>query len=269
MAKQEIHQKPIGTREWYDFIGLMADGLQFIHVGGREATDFLIKGYGINTSTRVLDVGCGGGNTACLLAKEIGCHVTGIDISEVMVAQANKRAAKEDVPHLVEFRQADVFDLPFGDASFDAVLLESVLTPLPGNKLDALKEIHRVMAPGGRIGANEAVFKEEMPAEVREILNSHPAVNEPFSEKSLREIFEKAGFTIQGWKVIEQAEAPNAMKQLGCGGLITFMFKAYPKILVKMLTDKRIREAGKIDDQITKANKEYMSAALVVASKIK
>lgn len=269
MTGSSEDQKPIGTREWYDFIGLMADGLQFIHVGGREATDFLVQGCQIGESTRVLDVGCGGGNTACLLARETGCLVMGIDISEVMISQAKKRAKKSNVAGLAEFRPADVFDLPFEDASFDAVLLESVLTPLPGNKLAALKEIHRVMAPGGMIGANETVFKEEMPSEVRKMLNAHPAVNEPFSEISLKEAFENAGFMIRDWKVIEQAEAPNAMKQLGCGGLIAFMVKAYPRILAKLLTDKRIREAGRIDGQITKVNKEYMSAVLLIANKKK
>jgi len=84
--------------------------------------------------------------------------VTGIDISEVMLAQATKRAEKERVSDQVEFRLSDVYELPFEDDHFDAALVESVLTPLPGNKVDALKEFYRVIKQGALIGLNEAVF---------------------------------------------------------------------------------------------------------------
>jgi len=42
MANNHTNLKPIDVREWYDFIGLMAGGLQFIHTGGKETTDFLV-----------------------------------------------------------------------------------------------------------------------------------------------------------------------------------------------------------------------------------
>ena len=58
------------------------------------------------------------------------------------------------------------------------------------------------------------------------------------------------------WQNIEQADLPNPIIQLGLKGLMTFMFMAYPKILASMLTDRRIREAARIDNQITKVNKQ-------------
>ena len=259
--------KPINVREWYDFIGVMAEGLQFIHTGGKEATEYLVQGCGIDAASQVLDVGCGGGYTACWLAKEFGCQVVGIDISEEMLSHANKRAHKEGVSDLVTFQHADVYELPFEDDHFDVALVESVLTPLTGDKTDALKEIYRVINHGGYIGLNEAVFKEDMPSEIRDITDMHPAISNPFSEKTLREATNNAGFTISKCKILEQADLPSPLKQLGCKGLIMFLFKAYPRILIRMLTDKRIREAAKIDDQITKVNKQYMSAMLVIAHK--
>lgn len=269
MADELLDQKPIGTREWYDFIGTMADGLPYIHTGGKEATDHLIQKCGINKATHVLDVGCGGGNTACRIARELGSRVIGIDISDVMVKQARIRAQKEGVADLVEFRVADVYDLPFEDASFDVVLVESVLTPLPGNKVDALKQLHRVLKPGGVIGVNETIFLENTPPEIMAVVNTHPAIYDPFNEKTLRAAIEKAGFKIREWNTSEEIEVPNVMKQMGCGGLIVFFLKSYPKILWKMINDKRIRVAGKIDDQVTKINKQYVRYALVIAGKNK
>ncbi len=46
------------------------------------------------------------------------------------------------------------------------------------------------------------------------------------------------------------------------------MIRAYPKILLRLLRDARIRKAGKIDDQMTKQGQEYMAYALIVAEKV-
>ena len=57
------------------------------------------------------------------------------------------------------------------------------------------------------------------------------------------------------------------MKEMGCGGLLNFMFRVYPKIAVKLLRDARFREATKLDDQVTKQGKDYMGYALIVGRK--
>ena len=233
----------------------MADGLPFIHMGGKEATKKLIAGLDIEADSYVLDVGSGGGNTACELAREFGCRVVGVDISEVMVAKARERVKREGISEAVEFRHADVDDLPFEENTFDAVLMESVLTPLTGGKVTALKEIYRMLKPGGRRGVNEGVILDNTPNKVKHIMGQHPAINDPFTGKSLRAVFEQAGFRIKKLKVIKEREFPSAATQLGCSGWITFFFKSYPKILWHLLTDKRIRAASKIDNQITKLNK--------------
>ena len=85
-------------------------------------------------NTRILDVGCGGGVAACLIANKIGSRVVGIDLSPVMIDRARVRAEREGCGDRVEFRVVDVYDLPFDNEAFDLILLESVLTPLPGEK---------------------------------------------------------------------------------------------------------------------------------------
>lgn len=57
----------------------------------------------------MLDIGCGSGNTACLIATQYGSHVVGIDISEVMISKARERAIKEGVADKVEFRIYIIF----------------------------------------------------------------------------------------------------------------------------------------------------------------
>jgi hypothetical protein len=62
-------------------------------------------------------------------------------------------------------------------------------------------------------------------------------------------------------------EAPNALQQFGCGGLLSFVFRVYPKILRKLPRDACFRRASKIDDEVTKRGKEHMGYTLIVGEK--
>lgn len=97
----------------------------------------------------LLDVPCGFGRHAVPLARA-GYHVTGIDRSESLLAEARVRAGGDRWPKLV---RADYRELPFRDASFDgAVCLFSSLGYLGDDEdTKALAEIGRVLRPGGRL----------------------------------------------------------------------------------------------------------------------
>jgi ubiquinone/menaquinone biosynthesis C-methylase UbiE len=267
IEKTEAISKPVGTREWYDFIGQLADTMPGIHMGGQDATRTLLEMCQIDESKRILDVGCGHGYTACLIANELGARVHGIDISDVMIAKAQERAERMGLADRVEFRTADAYQLPFGDGHFDVVLIESVLTPLPGDKVQALQEMMRVLQPGGIIGANESIVSSEAPPELLEAFARHPATYGYFTAPTLRALFESAG--LQEIQMVEAKDvaAPSPVKEMGLGGFLSFMVRTYPKILLKMLRDARFREAARIDDQITKRGKQYMGYALIVGRK--
>jgi ubiquinone/menaquinone biosynthesis C-methylase UbiE len=260
-------RKPIGTREWYDFVGQLADALPGMHLGGQDATQRLLDMCRLDATSRVLDAGCGGGNTACLIAEQYGSRVQGIDISEVMVAKAKERARRGGLEDTVEFRVADAFELPFEYDSFDVVIVESVFTPLPGDKTKALGEMVRVMRPGGRIGANESTVDPSAPEEWLALLDEHPAIHGYFTPQTLRSMFEESGLQVVEMIEAQYVDTPKALKDMGLRGVLSFMIRAYPRILLQLLRDARIREAGRIDDQMTKRGKEYMGYALIVGQK--
>jgi len=266
IAKNEKDKKPIGTREWYDFVGLLADILPAIHPGGPDATRALLEMCGPDATSRVLDVGCGSGNTACTIADDYGSHVYGIDISEVMIAKAQERARRQGLSGKLEFRVADVFDLPFEDDWFDVVVLESVLTPLPGDKKQALKEIVRVVRSGGKVGANEGTVDPGAPPEIMVLLEAHPAFQGHFTPEKLRDLFERSGLEVVEMREAREIDIPQATKGIGLGGLLKFMVQAYPKLVLRLIRDHRIREAQKIDNEITKISKEHMGYALIVGA---
>ena len=137
------------------------------HMGGFETTKALIELCHINKDTYVLDAGCGVGATACYLAERHGCIVVGVDLSEGMIARSKERAKRERVEDSVEFRVADVRDLPFDDALFDVVVCESVATFIE-DKRQVAREFARVTKPGGYVGLNEEIWLKTPPTELVE-----------------------------------------------------------------------------------------------------
>lgn len=97
---------------------------------------------------RVLDVGCGSGRLTVALVRA-GAEVTGIDTSADRLAEAKRRAAEAGVP--LTLVEADMEqDLPFGDEAFDGVTSRLALM-IPHDPVLTLRELGRVLEPGGRI----------------------------------------------------------------------------------------------------------------------
>ncbi|MEA3413726.1 MAG: class I SAM-dependent methyltransferase [Pseudomonadota bacterium] len=105
----------------------------------------ILRGWRIEPGTRLLDVGCGSGQTA-IPAARAGAVVTGVDIAGNLVAFARERAAREGLS--VRFEQGDAEDLPYGDGEFDVVIsmIGAMFAPRPDR---VASELARVLKPGG------------------------------------------------------------------------------------------------------------------------
>lgn len=117
---------------------------------------------------RILDVGCGNGNTILQIAKEVGPNgkAVGIDFSPEGINQAKRKALELGLKRVTEFRVADAEKLPFNDNYFDAVISECVVCLTP-NKQKALSEKTRVLKPGGKIVMHDVISKAGMPEAVQ------------------------------------------------------------------------------------------------------
>jgi SAM-dependent methyltransferase len=99
---------------------------------------------------RILDVGSGTGSLLAPLAPLLqpGGSIIGIDVSTVMVREANRRAAELQLP--VEFQQGDAQQLRFADASFDRAIANQLLVHLDAPER-AVSEMVRVTRPRGLV----------------------------------------------------------------------------------------------------------------------
>jgi len=115
----------------------------------RESGSALIAQLGITKGLRVLDLGCGDGNTAIPEAK-LGANVLGVDIAGNLVDAGKMRAEAEGLANCT-FREGDATDLhELNDQSFDLVvsIFGAMFAPKP---FDVAREMVRVTRPGGRI----------------------------------------------------------------------------------------------------------------------
>lgn len=114
----------------------------------------------------VVDLGSGGGLDVFLAAQKVGLtgKAIGIDMTEEMIQLAQRNAEKMGLEN-VAFHLAEIEDMPLADNSVDCVISNCVLVLVP-DKLDAFKEIHRILKPGGRLAISDMSLKKALPPEL-------------------------------------------------------------------------------------------------------
>ena len=140
-------------REMFDSVAPSYDRLNHIMSLGVDRTwrKRALKEIVDGTEQRILDVACGTGDSTIAAARAAGSGsiVTGVDISEGMMALVMEKACKAGVQDRIKLQCADAEALPFPDGSFHRVTCAFGIRNFEHKEL-GLKEFHRVLTPGGK-----------------------------------------------------------------------------------------------------------------------
>lgn len=123
----------------------------------------------LQKSDYILDAGCGVGGSCFFMAKKYGSKVKGITLSPTQIKQARKNTRKMHIEHLVNFEIMDFSKTKFKDKTFTKIFgIESICHA--DNKLNFLKEAHRLLRKGGRIVIVDGfLFKKNLTPKENEI----------------------------------------------------------------------------------------------------
>lgn len=152
-------------------------GMRLLTLGRLEKVRQDIAGR-VNAGDRVLDVGCGTGALAAMLAHK-GARVTGIDIAPPMLSQAAARVRKEGLVDRVELKEMGAVDLDsaFPGEGFDIVVSTLVFSELSDDEIEyTLAECWRILRPGGQLLVLDEVLPDSMLGQIGTFLLRLPFV---------------------------------------------------------------------------------------------
>ena len=163
------------------------------HIGGREATVDFARRMDATPGLRLLDIGAGLGGASRYFASELGCDVTGIDLTPAYVRAAEALAERVGLAGKVRYRHGSALRLPFDDAAFDGAYMMHVGMNI-ADKAAAFAEFRRVLTLGGVLGIYDVM--REAPGELSFPLPwaSEPATSFVESAETYRDLLQSAGF---------------------------------------------------------------------------
>lgn len=151
----------------------------------------------MSPTSRILDFGCGTGNLINMFS-DTDYRFTGVDISINMLKYCHRHGSRKPVLYV----QYDGKSLPFPDHSFDVCITNGVLIYLTETEqfLNTLKEINRVLKPGGRLIASEHTRRREVYHSKRKNLLR--------SSKNILKLVSESGFSVMSSRVIRRGHFP-------------------------------------------------------------
>ena len=179
---------------------IMAD--DYTQLEGYNADADLGLGCGLPTEfakikegDTVIDLGSGAGNDAFIARSFVGekGKVLGVDFTEAMIVRARDNAEKLGLNN-VEFRLGDIDNMPVTSNYADVIVSNCVLNLVP-DKNKVIKEIFRVLKPGGHFSISDIVLEGQLPDRWKEVAELYAGcVSGAIQKQVYLEIIEAAGF---------------------------------------------------------------------------
>lgn len=170
--------------------------IEEFHIGGRKATEYAVSCMNIDSSHRILDVGCGIGGAARYLAHNIGCNVNAIDLTPEYISVARTLSLATRLNGRINFEVASALDMPFDSGSFDAALTLHVAMNIP-DRPALYREIARVLKPGATLCLYDVMRKSDQPLAFPVPWAESESVSHLKSPQQMHSLLADAGFEVR------------------------------------------------------------------------
>ena len=165
------------------------------HYGGIAATDELAQGARIENGSRVVDFCAGLGGTVRYLAHRYGANVTGIELTPTRVAGAQELTKRVGLQEIARVVEGNVLEVPFADASMDAVVSQEAFCHVPDLKR-ALVEAFRILRKDGRLAFTDWIANESLTADDAQLMWEGMAIQPLRSISDYCHLVESSGLKV-------------------------------------------------------------------------
>ncbi|MCJ7588292.1 MAG: class I SAM-dependent methyltransferase [Candidatus Aminicenantes bacterium] len=252
-----IGPKDVAACDTFDFMANVI-GLPILHPGGLRANDEMIRLCKVARGADVLDVACGRGTNALYFAEKCGCAVTGVDLDDRLLREAQAAAKKRGLEGMTRFESADAERLPYVTNRFDTVLSQAVLI-MVADRDKALREAARVVRPGGLVGILELTWKRQPhPEFFREAEPICAYFSNVLTFDGWRRMIFQDGLTEVDSRLHDMA-CPCTPRELGLRRALGIFFK--------QLFNPKIRERMREIDRFVAGHDDYFGYGIYVGRK--
>ena len=165
------------------------------HYGGIAATDELAQGARIENGSRVVDFCAGLDGTVRYLAHRYGANVTGIELTPTRVAGAQELTKRVGLQEIARVVEGNVLEVPFADASMDAVVSQEAFCHVPDLKR-ALVEAFRILRKDGRLAFTDWIANELLTADDAQLMWEGMAIQPLRSISDYCHLVESSGLKV-------------------------------------------------------------------------
>jgi sarcosine/dimethylglycine N-methyltransferase len=179
-------------------------GIDQFHSGGLKTTADFVKLLDLKSPMKVLDAGSGLGGPSRYIAQNVGCRVTGVDLTESFVDVATLLADRTGLSDLVDYHVGNLLGLDLADEQFDVAYTQHVVMNIR-DRQQVYSEIHRVLKPGGKFGFFDVLAADGEAAPLYPVPWAEtPDSSVLLTDAETRFALEKSGFVIEVWKDVTQ-----------------------------------------------------------------
>ena len=168
-----------------------------LHPGGLALTNRLGRLMGIQRDDWVVDLASGRGVSAMAVSRAFHCRVAGVEFSHAATAAAVAASRANPVADQAFFLQGDAENPPLASSRFDGLFCECSMSIFP-DKSRAVREIRRLLRPGGSLGLSDVMAEPgSLPGELEGNMGQVLCLSGALSVNGYRQLLEDGGLALQ------------------------------------------------------------------------